>query len=89
MVGRNPSDRAIERYWAQAGGSLSFDQFSLVMRREKKTSMSDLMQAFRKIDCNNDGFITAQELQRKLTKVCEIVVYNQGLRIVCLLCVVD
>ena len=72
MMGRNPSDRAIERYWTQAGGSLSFEQFSLVMRREKKTSMSDLMRAFRKIDCNSDGFITAQELQQKLTKVCEI-----------------
>lgn len=69
MMGRNPSDKAIERYWSQAGGSLSFEQFSLVMRRERKTSMSDLMRAFRKIDSNGDGFITAQELQRKLTKV--------------------
>ena len=70
VMGRNPSDKAIERYWAQAGGPLSFEQFSLVMRREKKTSMSDLMRAFRKIDGNGDGFITAQELQKKLTKVC-------------------
>ena len=49
---------------------MSFDQFSLVMRREKKASMSDLMRAFRKIDTNGDGYITAEELQRKLTKVC-------------------
>ncbi len=72
MMGRNPSDKAIELYWAQAGGSLSFEQFCLVMRREKKTSMSDLMRAFKKIDSNGDGFITAQELQRKLTKVCAL-----------------
>ena len=74
MVGRNPSDRAIERYWTQAGGPLSFEQFCLVMRREKKTSMSDLMRAFRKIDSNGDGFITAQELQQKLTRVCRFIV---------------
>ncbi len=48
---------------------MSFEQFTLVMQREKKTSMSDLMRAFRKIDINNDGYITAEELQRKLTKV--------------------
>ena len=70
VLGRNPSDGAIERYWAQAGGSLSYEQFSLVMRREKKTATSDLMQAFRRIDRNGDGFITTQELQRVLTKVC-------------------
>lgn len=70
VMGRNPSDGAIERYWAQAGGSLSYEQFSLVMRREKKTSTSDLLQAFRRIDSKGDGFITTQELQRILTKVC-------------------
>ena len=48
---------------------MSFEQFSLVMQREKKTSMSDLMRAFRKIDIDGDGYITTQELQRKLTKV--------------------
>lgn len=68
-MGRNPSDRAVEGYWSQCGGSMSFQQFSLVMHREKKTTMADLMRAFRKIDTNGDGFITAQELQRKLTKV--------------------
>lgn len=68
-MGRNPSAGTIERYWSQCGGSMSFEQFSLVMQREKKTSMSDLMRAFRKIDIDGDGYITTQELQRKLTKV--------------------
>lgn len=39
-------------------------------------SMSDLMKAFRKIDTNGDGFITAQELQRKLTKVSSVYGYR-------------
>ena len=68
-MGRNPSDGAIDRYWTQAGGSLSFEQFCLVMKRERKTSMSDLMQAFRRIDSNGDGLISAQELHKTLTKV--------------------
>jgi Ca2+-binding EF-hand superfamily protein len=69
-MGRNPSDQAIDGYWSQAGGSLSYEQFCLVMRREKKASMNDLMRAFRRIDSNGDGFVSVQELQKKLTKVC-------------------
>ena len=69
MMGRNPSDKAIDRYWCQAGGSMSYEQFCLVMKRERKTSTSDLMRAFQKIDSNGDGFISADELQKKLTKV--------------------
>ena len=49
---------------------MSFDQFCVVMKRERHGTMQDLMKAFRKIDSNGDGFITAQELQKILTKVC-------------------
>ena len=68
-MGRNPSDKAVERYWSQCGGSMSYEQFCLVMQREKRTTMSDLMNSFRKIDINGDGYITAKELHRVLTKV--------------------
>ena len=68
-MGRNPSDRAVERYWSQCGGSMSYDQFCLVMQKEKRTTMSNLMKSFRKIDINGDGYITAKELHRMLTKV--------------------
>ena len=68
-MGRNPSDKSVERYWSQCGGSMSYDQFCFVMQREKRTTMSDLMKAFRKIDINGDGYITAKELHRVLTKV--------------------
>ena len=68
-MGRNPSDKAVERYWSQCGGSMSYDQFCFVMQREKRTTMSDLMKSFRKIDINGDGYITAKELHRMLTKV--------------------
>ena len=68
-MGRNPSSKVVERYWSQCRGSMSFEQFSVIMRREKRTTMADLMKAFKKIDSNGDGYITAQELSRILTKV--------------------
>ena len=48
---------------------MSYDQFCFVMQREKRTTMGDLMKSFRKIDINGDGYITAKELHRMLTKV--------------------
>ena len=50
-------------------GSISFDQFSAIMHSEKRTTMADLMKAFRKIDLNGDGFISHDELYKTLTKV--------------------
>ena len=58
---------------------MSYQQFSLVMQREKKTSMAHLMHAFRKMDLKNDGFITFQELQRNLTKVNSVILVAQPL----------
>ncbi len=68
-MGRDPSDKVVSRYWAQCGGSMSYEQFSLVMKRERKTTMRDLMSSFKRIDLNGDGYITAHELHKMLTKV--------------------
>ena len=68
-MGRNPSDKVVSRYWTQCGGSMSYEQFCLVMKRERKTTMGDLMNSFRKIDINGDGYIDTQELHKVLTKV--------------------
>ena len=40
------------------------------MRRERPTSRDDLVRAFARLDRNGDGYITADELMRVVTKVC-------------------
>jgi len=49
---------------------MGYNRFCQVVQMEARTNMAELMKAFKKIDTNGDGFITAQELHKKLTKVC-------------------
>ena len=51
---------------------MGYKRFCQVVQMEARTNMADLMKAFRKIDTNGDGFITAQELHKKLSKVCAV-----------------
>ena len=44
-------------------------EFCDVMRQEKPPSTSELLKAFKKMDINNDGYITHNELSRVLTQV--------------------
>ena len=47
---------------------MNYEQFKVVVGRERPTSISDLMKAFRRLDTNNDGYITADELSKMLTR---------------------
>jgi calcium-binding protein CML len=50
-------------------GRLEFNEFVDLMSRHFKTQSEmedELKQAFRMFDANNDGFITAQELQKMM-----------------------
>jgi Ca2+-binding EF-hand superfamily protein len=71
-TGRNPSNNAIEKYWNTLGGSISYSQFSSIMRREKIPSFSDLIDLFKKIDRHSSGFISLNELKRILSKRGEV-----------------
>ena len=50
-------------------GSVTYSDFSKIMKREKVTSQSDLMSLFKKLDRNRKGFMTTSELKRLLMKV--------------------
>lgn len=73
-VGRNPTSLRVEQYWSQHGGrggeGLGYEQFKAIMRRERPTLRDDLVKAFARLDRNGDGYITADELMRVVTKVC-------------------
>ena len=78
-VGRNPTSSRVEQYWKQYAGrggeGLGYEQFRVIIGREKPTSKDDLMRAFARLDRNGDGFITADELMQMMTKVCCDVVW--------------
>ncbi|XP_028666777.1 EF-hand calcium-binding domain-containing protein 7 [Erpetoichthys calabaricus] len=67
QAGRNPSQKTLNKYWGPKTSKLNFDDFCEILRKEKPTGRSELMQAFREIDVNGDGFITHSELYKVLT----------------------
>ncbi|XP_077981651.1 EF-hand calcium-binding domain-containing protein 7-like isoform X1 [Glandiceps talaboti] len=68
QAGRNLSNKILAKYWTSRTDSLSYDDFCDIMKKEKATSRSDLMKAFKKIDINGDGYITHDELYKVLTE---------------------
>ena len=53
--------------------SMSYSEFCGIMKQEKHNSKNDLVSAFKKMDINNDGFISFSELKRALTMVTKCV----------------
>lgn len=50
-------------------GSVSYSDFSKIMKRERIPSQAELMSIFKKLDRKGDGCITTSDLKRLLTKV--------------------
>lgn len=67
QAGRNPTRRTLGKYWTQHTKKLNFDDFCEILKKEKPIDKNELMKAFRKMDLNNDGFITQEELYKVLT----------------------
>ncbi|XP_020848694.1 EF-hand calcium-binding domain-containing protein 7 isoform X1 [Phascolarctos cinereus] len=67
-AGRNPSQKTIDKYWTPQTAKLNFDDFCAILKKEKPTSKSELLKAFKKIDVNNDGYISHADLYKILTK---------------------
>ncbi|XP_072367243.1 EF-hand calcium-binding domain-containing protein 7 isoform X1 [Scyliorhinus torazame] len=67
QAGRNPSRKTLGKYWTQYTKRLNFDDFCEIMKNEKLTGKNELMKAFKKLDLNNDGYITHEELYKVLT----------------------
>ncbi|XP_004699430.1 EF-hand calcium-binding domain-containing protein 7 isoform X2 [Echinops telfairi] len=67
-AGRNPSQKIINKYWTPQTTKLNFDDFCIILRKEKSTSKTELLKSFKKLDVNDDGSILHTDLYKILTK---------------------
>ncbi|XP_048055870.1 EF-hand calcium-binding domain-containing protein 7 [Megalobrama amblycephala] len=67
QAGRNPSQKALDKYWPPGTKNLNFDDFCEILKKEKPAEPDELMRIFKKFDVNCDGYISHEELSRILT----------------------
>ncbi|XP_006879832.1 PREDICTED: EF-hand calcium-binding domain-containing protein 7 [Elephantulus edwardii] len=67
-AGRNPSQKIINKYWTPQTAKLNFDDFCIILRKEKPTSKAELLKSFKELDVNDDGYILHTDLYKILTK---------------------
>uniref|UniRef100_A0A9J7XDL4 EF-hand calcium-binding domain-containing protein 7 n=1 Tax=Cyprinus carpio carpio TaxID=630221 RepID=A0A9J7XDL4_CYPCA len=67
QAGRNPSQKALDKYWPPGTKKLNFDDFCEILKKEKTAEPDQLMRIFKKFDTNCDGYISHDELSRILT----------------------
>uniref|UniRef100_A0A8C8Z6J5 EF-hand calcium-binding domain-containing protein 7 n=1 Tax=Prolemur simus TaxID=1328070 RepID=A0A8C8Z6J5_PROSS len=67
-AGRNPSQKTINKYWTPQTTKLNFDDFCIILRKEKPTSKAELLKSFKQLDVNADGSILHTDLYKFLTK---------------------
>lgn len=67
-AGRNPSQKTIDKYWTPQTAKLNFDDFCIILKKEKPTSKAELLKSFKQLDINDDGSILHTDLYKLLTK---------------------
>ncbi|XP_035882110.1 EF-hand calcium-binding domain-containing protein 7 isoform X3 [Phyllostomus discolor] len=67
-AGRNPSQKTVNKYWTPQTAKLNFDDFCIILRKEKPASKAELLKSFKQLDVNEDGFILHTDLYKLLTK---------------------
>ncbi|XP_027805339.2 EF-hand calcium-binding domain-containing protein 7 isoform X1 [Marmota flaviventris] len=70
-AGRNPSQKTINKYWTPQTAKLNFDDFCIILKKEKPTSKAELLKSFKHLDVNDDGCILHTDLYKFLTKTGE------------------
>nr|XP_055068500.1 EF-hand calcium-binding domain-containing protein 7 [Misgurnus anguillicaudatus] len=71
QAGRNPSQKALDKYWPPGTKKLNFDDFCEILKQEKPAESDQLMRIFKKFDINCDGYISHDELSKVLTSMGE------------------
>ncbi|XP_047422193.1 EF-hand calcium-binding domain-containing protein 7 [Sciurus carolinensis] len=67
-AGRNPSQKTINKYWTPQTTKLNFDDFCIILKKEKPTSKAELLKSFKQLDINDNGSILHTDLYKFLTK---------------------
>lgn len=67
-AGRSPSQKTINKYWTPQTAKLNFDDFCIILSKEKPTSKAELLKSFKQLDVNDDGSILHSDLHKYLTK---------------------
>lgn len=67
QAGRNPSQKTVNKYWTSQTTTLNFDDFCTILKEETPATRTELLEAFRKIDTDNTGYILHDELYKILT----------------------
>ncbi|XP_063154131.1 EF-hand calcium-binding domain-containing protein 7 [Candoia aspera] len=62
QAGQNPSQKTVSKYWTPQTTALNFDDFCFILKQENPIKETELLEAFSKIDGNNDGYILHCEL---------------------------
>jgi len=66
--GRNPSEKNVQAYWKKYE-TIGIEEFIKIGNLEEKVSERDLLDAFRAIDVNRDGYISAKEFSHLFTSI--------------------
>uniref|UniRef100_A0A8C1IEQ9 Phosphoglucomutase 1 n=1 Tax=Cyprinus carpio TaxID=7962 RepID=A0A8C1IEQ9_CYPCA len=71
-AGRNPSQKALDKYWPPGTKKLNFDDFCEILKKEKPAEPDQLMRIFKKFDVNCDGYISHEELMDEIFSLADI-----------------
>lgn len=67
-AGRNPSQKTINKHSTPQTAKLNFDDFCIILRKEKPISKAELPKSFKQLDVNDYGYILHTVLYKRLTK---------------------
>uniref|UniRef100_A0A8C5PPS5 EF-hand calcium-binding domain-containing protein 7 n=1 Tax=Leptobrachium leishanense TaxID=445787 RepID=A0A8C5PPS5_9ANUR len=56
-AGRNPTNKILSKYWTARTRELHFDDFCIILKKEKAATKTELLKAFKKIDLESKGYI--------------------------------
>ncbi|XP_061884239.1 EF-hand calcium-binding domain-containing protein 7 [Entelurus aequoreus] len=67
LAGRNPSQATLDKYWTTGTTDMNFDDFCGILKHERKAEKNELIEVFKKLDTDGDGYISHSKVEMLLT----------------------